>query len=524
MRVFRALVVVAVAVHAAVLGARLISTLRFSALVPVPIEGPGIYAIWKVQHGFPLYEWPTRPFFALTLYNFLFYKTYAWVLRLGGATAASLPLGAHLLTLVWAGLGAVAQYAVTTVVLDRVRVRDERWFVAAAAFLIWFGAGVMGRWTLMARADVAALALAVTAVAIVIRSLEQRGLGAPILAGAMFFLAWGFKQSVVGIFAGVCVFELFARRDLRRAFAIALPFAVLCGISLVVGGPVYRFNILTAASLSTAVIPWLALYWYRSIVIANLPVWIGAAAGLAHVFRRSGDARWRDPVFALMTCTIATTFVLDAVLLSKGGAAINHTFEFWVMTSLCAVVSFSILVETSPRAVVVGCASMVLPIVFGLTVLAGGPPRAMKAITTIATYEPTRFGTDAEFAWRDAVRARMTQLPKPLFVNDEILGQPWYATDSGYPAVVLDGVFYSAAEGQGRLERDGVLSLIDDRYFATLIVPQPPWVWTRRAVAAGYEQKASLSAGDSTWVIFVRSDTAPRRSIHSRRPTSRKTP
>src|SRR5687768_13694762 len=43
-------------------------------------EAPGIYAVWKAQHGHPVYEWPDRENYSISLYNYLFYWLYAAVL------------------------------------------------------------------------------------------------------------------------------------------------------------------------------------------------------------------------------------------------------------------------------------------------------------------------------------------------------------------------------------------------------------------------------------------------------------
>jgi len=303
----------------------------------------------------------------------------------------------------------------------------------------------------------------------------------------------------------------------------------LCLITLVAGGAASRYNILEAPRLTQAVIPWLAIYWYRSIVIPNLPVWLGAGAGLVAWSRRStgADPRWRDAALMLVLFAMATTFPLDVLLLAKGGSALNHTFESWVVTALFAVVAFSIITDASaarPRVYAVAAISMIAPLAFGLLMLNGGPSRWLQAMTTVMAYDAPRFGDETVLQSRMAVRDRLKQLPKPLFIDDEIFGQPWFSNDDRYPAVVLDHVFYDVGVASGQIEREGVLSLVDERYFATLIVERPPWMWTRRAVAAGYVENGMLSAGDVTWVVFVRSDTAPRRILHNRRPTTRKMP
>src|SRR6266850_1346097 len=118
---------------------RVASTISVGIVVPAPSEGPGLYAIWKVQHGHPAYEWPTRDFFALTLYNFLFYESYARILALLKLPSEALPIVARLLTLMFAAAGASIQYAATAGILRRRRIEPGKTVLAAFAFLTWFG-------------------------------------------------------------------------------------------------------------------------------------------------------------------------------------------------------------------------------------------------------------------------------------------------------------------------------------------------------------------------------------------------
>jgi hypothetical protein len=78
---------------------RIRSVLSAGSLVVIPIEGPGLYAMWKLRHGFPLYEWPTQPYFSLTLYNALFYKVYAAVFTLLRTPDAATPIVGRFVTL-----------------------------------------------------------------------------------------------------------------------------------------------------------------------------------------------------------------------------------------------------------------------------------------------------------------------------------------------------------------------------------------------------------------------------------------
>lgn len=529
-RVFVALLALTVAVDLAIFVIRVAAAYRFSDLIPVPIEGPGIYAIWKIQHGYPMAELPTRPFFGLTLYNVFFYQTYARLLTLLHVADAALPTGAHLLTPAFALAGACAQYAAMRALLQRLDTRSSPWLLAAASLMMWIGVGLVGRWALAARPDVPAVAVAVAALAIVLASADP-SLRRLASASVVFFVAWGFKQSVVGIFGGVCLYELFFCRSPRKFAALVLPFSALCALTIAMSGAAYRFNLLTAPRISGASVPWLAVYWYRVLVLPNLPIWIAAAAGLWHWLDRrdAADARWRNPSLALLVCATLTTIPLAFVLLAKPGSHINHTFESCAVLVLLAIASFSMLVDRPPasnRCVYgIAAAAMVFPLAYAVFMLNGGPPAALRALTLAKDVDPLTPGTASQHAARAALVDRMRELPKPLFIDDELLAQPWFSNDNRYPAIVIDHVFYGAADAGGYLERGGVLSLVDDRYFATLLLSPPPYyLWRRHAVASGYVPVGTIARDEGDLTIYVRSETAPRKALQSRRPTSRKTP
>jgi hypothetical protein len=53
-------------------------------------EGPTIYALWRIVHGEPLYEWPNNEPYAITYLNYGFYWTYGVVTRVLGGDAEDL--------------------------------------------------------------------------------------------------------------------------------------------------------------------------------------------------------------------------------------------------------------------------------------------------------------------------------------------------------------------------------------------------------------------------------------------------
>src|SRR5215831_17686727 len=108
-RSFLGLLVLLAALDLVVVCVRAADVLSYGRLVLFPAEGPVLYALWKVQHGHPLYEWPTRPVFTLTLYNFLFYETYAVATRMLHAFDGGTIVAARFVTLAVAAGGAAAQ-------------------------------------------------------------------------------------------------------------------------------------------------------------------------------------------------------------------------------------------------------------------------------------------------------------------------------------------------------------------------------------------------------------------------------
>ena len=110
-RGFLALLVLLAALDLVVLAIRLADVASLGRLFLFPAEGPVLYAIWKVGHGHPLYEFPFRPPFTLTLYNFLFYRTYAAIFSVLRIGTDAVPIAGRWITLVFAALGAVGQCA-----------------------------------------------------------------------------------------------------------------------------------------------------------------------------------------------------------------------------------------------------------------------------------------------------------------------------------------------------------------------------------------------------------------------------
>ena len=110
-RLFAVLLGTMAALDVAVVPVRIADVSSFGRLVISPAEGPVLYAVWKLRHGHPLYEWPMTPPFTLTVYNFLFYRTYASALQSLHVPDAAMPVAGRFITLTWALAGAACQFA-----------------------------------------------------------------------------------------------------------------------------------------------------------------------------------------------------------------------------------------------------------------------------------------------------------------------------------------------------------------------------------------------------------------------------
>jgi len=250
-------------------------------------------------------------------------------------------------------------------------------------------------------------------------------------------------------------------------------------------------------------------------------VWVAVVFVLRRVFvaRCAGAAPIDRDLASLFACTIAFSLALGALTLARNGASLNHIIELWVMSAMLASIAF---VAIGAKAYAAAAVLFVLPLLFTI----GQLTRSNRIIGVVglgARVERLALGSADEYAARVALRDRLRWLPRPVFVDDELLAQPWEANDDRYPAIVLDHVFYDAARAQGRLEHDGVVSLIERRHFGTVVAFTPPWYVYRAARSAGYAETARLPwLADSEAVVLVRSGTADANQI--RRPTRRRTP
>ena len=503
-RSFLGLLVLLAALDLVVVCVRAADVLSYGRLVLFPAEGPVLYALWKVQHGHPLYEWPTRPVFTLTLYNFLFYETYAIVTRALRAFDGDMIVAGRFVTLTIAAAGAAAQaFASRRMFAAAAPSRSLLWLMAVVT---WIGCGMPGWWTFSIRPDIPAAALAVLGMglaALTFAGGSRRWLAA---AGCCFLIAWCFKQSAVALFAATCLYVAVWRRSLVEGALLAAPFVAGAVLAIWIGGGVFRANVVAAPMLQPWV-PYLPLHWYRSIFLIDLLPWGIAGYAVLALVRplaseglralRDVPARSRDRFGLDLTYLVVATIVTlgaTTVMLSRVGSATNHALELTLAASLlCTGVLAGAWTRRASR-VFAAAALMLLPMIaFDVSLLAG------REQGRVATWLQLKvWGDRLHLAPRDAVdhrasiAARLAALPAPIYVEDDLFELPWHSSGGRYPAVVIDTVFYEELQRRGRVGA-GVPGLFRQGYFGAAVLPDES-MYFPAAIQSGYRVRETVSA------------------------------
>jgi hypothetical protein len=504
-RLFLALLVCLAVLDAVVLVIRTLDAIAASSLVLFPAEGPVVYALWRLRHGYPLYELPTAPMYTLTAYNALFYRTYALLLRVTGVSDAGIPVAGRLIGAVFAAVGAVAQYLATRRLFSAAR--PPALLLALLAFVTWFGCALPGWWTFAIRPDSPAVGFALIGFAAAARGFARGADGRVLLlaASTSFLCAWMFKQSAVTLFAGTAVYALVWRRSLRELALLTLPFLVAAVLTLAGGGPAFRANLILAPALN-AWLPHLPLHWFRSIFLIELVPWAFALYAVVTLFRpllssptvaavagmgpRSVSLFGLDLTYPLVTTVVA--FVCTSILLSKEGSALNHALELHVVASVLACGVLAGAWAHGRQALWLAAAVAVVPmIVFDGALLTGTERGRLATWLQGKVWGDTlHLASAATLEDRERLAERFASLPKPVYCEDEVFSLPWHATNNTYPAVMIDHVFYDAAVRRG-LITGGVDRLFRDRYFAAAVLAdESPFIPV--AIRAGYKLGGSI--------------------------------
>lgn len=425
------------ALNLAVYLIRIVSVWRYGALFcSTAVEAPMIDSVWRSMHHRPVYSWPFVFPFSLSLYNYLFYSVYAGALSLMGAWDAAILTWGRQFTLLFALAGASAQWRLVRLLLKLRGAASA--FSLALALGLWLSTSLVKYWALSIRPDMAAAALVMMALWAVVR--RPRFCFA--YAGVLFYLAWGFKQSVVLAFMGVCLWLLFNKKWRDLAVLVAF-FAALVGATLLLGTPEYRFSILVAPQMVKGFsfgLRWIlhALGTGVTSVLLNL-YWVAAPFLVLRAAGGSQKTGWRVHLLAVV---FVFALVVGVAGMGKVGGTSNYLFEaFAAGSTLLQLAVFTVPGRLVTALVLFGCVQPAVQIAGAAIGYHHPGKRDMAAIATAAEY-------------RDAVvlSNRLATMKKPIFTTDGAFELPWISAGNDTPALVIDPNFQDVARSR---ELDG---------------------------------------------------------------------
>src|SRR3989441_2102310 len=274
------------------------------------------YSIWKIQNHLPLYEWPQREPFALTLYNYLFYELYAHLLKCLGGSGVGILLAGRMLTLLFACVGAGVLTSIMRKACPEQTCKGTMPLTVMLASLTWLSTSFLAWHALSLRPDVAAVATACIGTLIFIHAVNKHSKTLVALSGLLFYGCWAQKQSTVTLFLGACLFLLISRQ-FKLLVLLASSFAIPVLMTLWVSGDQYRYSILIAPrivgsfSLNAAVSEW------SKALLLNLLVWVLATVSLARQVRQlisvwiNGLYNTGDIGSVTTRCMMACAFVVE---------------------------------------------------------------------------------------------------------------------------------------------------------------------------------------------------------------------
>jgi len=477
-----AAVLIFVTLNLAIMLLRIISVWRYGSLIPFD-SSLAIYAVWKGANHLPVYEWPLSFPFSLSLYNYLFYETYASFLRLAGATGEGMMTWGRFLTPVFAIMGAIAQWKL---VQHHLGLRGARSLLSLLfAIGLWFCTSIVRYWAVSIRPDIAAVALVMVALCLVVR--QRRFAFA--FAGVFFYLAWSFKQTVVLALVGVCLFLVFQKRW-RDLMVLAAVFAALAAATLLLGSPEYRFDILVAPGIVREFsLKWASQIALKSIVSNSYWILAPIALMLAAAERRTDDT------VRMLNIVLVLALVGGLAGMTKVGAWDNYLLEAFVAGStLLQIAVFTVPERLAGALVLLGC---IIPAIQIATAPSG--PR-LHPFGTVGITSPSGY-TDAV-----TLRDRLATMKKPIFTTDPMFSLPWISNDNRAPAMVVDSIFFNAA--RARCQNGCIEGMLKRGEFPTVVLLSSGDAY-QSSLNPNYKKIGEARESERLWSIYELTPTEP---------------
>jgi len=465
--------------------------LNYAFYITTGVESIPVYSIWEVQNGMPLYQWPFRDNYQLTLYNFGFYYTYAFVLNLLHAHGPEILLYGRLLTVMFSFVGVVIQTRLIKGILAGPTRGLEEAAIWLISFCTWFNSYFPGYYNLSVRPDVLAVVLCTLATHLFLHFVRGQKLIWLVFAALAWILAWCIKQSAIFSLLGAGFYLLVFRRWSGLSILILL-YGLSTGSMLWLGSPEYRWNILNAPRVDPLLpaVGTFSLLWGVSLslfawsAVFTLPLLMKIES------RRGPNERPRDLIgrmrpggdlsaLAVLACIVIVGGGPAFLALCKRGSSLNHMFEIFVMASSLSYVLFVRLGSLCKE-----------PAARRLGYLAGGLLLSMCiypfAQLTMHRIGPMQRATRNDIAEKRQFARFLMSLPRPLLVTDEIWNLPWFAGNNNDPLVKLDPIWYPDALNKGLIQEGGLDGLIRRHRYASIYLEKNSTLY-QAAIESMYE-------------------------------------
>jgi hypothetical protein len=452
---------------------------------PVGCQGPPLYSIWKIRNGYPLYEWPDRGNYNVTFYNFLFYNIYSNIMIFICKNDLGLIVHCRLLSAAFAAAGAIATYRLVTILEPTAR-GPAKVLAGLLVFQIWFGTSPMGWWNVAIRPDMLALSFAVWGLLIYVVGVRQsRPVWWFALASVLFFCGWASKQSMVALLAAVTLHALVGVRRLWVVIGIAGPAAALMVACLLIGGEIYRRNVMWAPSISPILLECRKFVVFIKVIISNIWIWLypiifillgrGRGIFLAFPLKRLSDNDGLRELGPIVTASVVGLAWGILTLLREGGED-NGLLEVHVSLGVLAIV---LLIRETNN----GHCSAAMRYIAPILILSSMTYPLGQLILRL---EPMLVATCKQYYEKKIFANYLYTIDKPIFISDDMLSQPWISSSDRYPAVVLDVSWYDIADRRHLLHGEGIASLIRKKFFASLVLDRRFTKLSSIARQAGY--------------------------------------
>jgi len=475
-------------------------------------EGTVIYGVWKAAHGQPVYQIPGAGLYESAIYNFLFYRCYGGLCALIGADGDQLVMVSRLVTCLSALIGAFAQWRVLGLLVRGPLSGGERWLLATMVALTWYGATFLNWWLVTVRPDVPAVALSMLGMWLWLEAMLHRSAPLTIGAGAAFYLAWAFKQSVVWSLAGAVIGGGLAASTRRSALLLALVTGAAFALTIALGGEAYRYQTLYVSSLF-AIVPLdcimrsqqllvpLILFWFFALV-----PWVLGRLGVQPLFPVDAEVHAQARRVVGIASIIAV--VMGVIAFGKDGSGRNHLMEGVVLVSTLAAANLVRVLRLPVGGWRTGL--IIVACLFAL-ILCGRPNNSLILDDT-----GIKRGNSQDVAFHRELADVVANLPKPAYVDDDILAQPFYTTNGNYPAYVPDILMYLTLKRHHLVTDGGLSYLVSHGTIQSILVCQNPIISAELldpALAAGFETKplpAILAKGGYQLLVRPQKPTASR--------------